>query len=170
MIIVTGHGRSATSTMMRIVGALGVRIFGTKHPFQVNPEINPTGFFEYESTLKGNLSIVPDDAVVKVILHHVKDASKHIKATDKIIHITRDIQDVAKSQVLCRLSAFSVTNTVEWLENNDTEYNQWLGDRKELVVSLNDLIADPEKEVTRIKEYIGSTESINKAISLVKRE
>jgi hypothetical protein len=164
IMVVSGLPRSGTSMMMRMLEAGGYVIF--TDDIRTPDENNPKGYYEFERVKKlkdGDHSWVIDSKgkvvkVVSALLVHLPHDFQY-----KIIFMQRDMGEILASQrkmlhrqgnpdslsddVLTDLYQKHLNKTTTWLAsqpNMDVIY-----------VSYNDLIQNPEDDVSRVSQFLG---------------
>ena len=131
--------------------------------------LNPNGFWECRYTVRGvawHLGIhCPADKVCKIVSQGL--AQSDPKYVDKIIFMLRHPREVAKSQEnLFRhtpladgeLEKMGVVHSPEMFINVTFQAARWLKENSHipvLLVRYDDLLADPDTQLARVKEFLG---------------
>jgi len=170
MIIVTGHPRSGTSIMVRLVMALGYFPLGRKFPTGRDKLINPDGFYEDYRFLGGDLLDVDHDSkvVVKVALRTLIERNVYLEPIDKIICIKRGARATAISHQTNLNEDSSLQRIMKRVTKWNNEFDKWAVGKNTLVVNLEDLRLNKSVEINKIKTFIGSTSAITGAVGMVK--
>lgn len=162
-LIVSGAPRSGTSLMMQILKAGGKELLVDAH--RPADENNPEGYFEYEpiKKLRQNPKAIEqgEGKAAKVVSMLLKHLPKN--HTYKVIYMLRHPAEVAESQArmikqmntasperdvgqMAKLLSSHIDETLEFLKQT--------GNVRLLTVEYADLIADPEKEIRRLVEFV----------------
>jgi len=170
MIIVTGHPRSGTSIMVRLVTALGYFPLGRKFPPGRDKLINPDGFHEDYRFLGGDLLDVDHDSkvVVKVALRPLIERNVYLEPIDKIICIKRGARATAISHQTNLNEASSLQRIMSRVTKWNNEFDKWAVGKDALVIDLETLRLNKAVEINKIKTFIGSTSAITSAVGMVK--
>jgi hypothetical protein len=162
IIVVSGLPRSGTSVMMQLLAAGGIPIVTDN--LRAADTDNPRGYCEYErvKSIKNDASWLPDvrGKVVKMVSQLLYD----LPATEKylVIFMERDLDEILASQekMLTRLGretaprdqmkrAFTLHLSKFW---------HWAAEQthlKILRVPYSEVVAHPDDEAARVKEFLG---------------
>ena len=162
--IVSGLPRSGTSMMMAMLNSGGLEIITDNSRIADNN--NPKGYFEYERVKKlpeGDINWVKDARgkavkVISALLKYLPDNYEY-----KIIFMSRDMNEILSSQSrmlerdgkngdsvsdekMSKLFNNHIIEVMEWMQNQENiQY---------LVISYNDVLQEPEDNVSKIDEFL----------------
>jgi len=155
-LIVTGHPRSGTSTMMRMLGLGGVEMVYSEDSSKVDNYIgNPYGIYEQGDILTWLPASLPSDTngkVTKVIAPYIHYFPYHkVDRPVKLIFMVRDLQDIMSSLLEIRVVW---KYTPEQILASAYTYIQ-AADLETMYINFNDMIKYPKTTALRIEEYMG---------------
>lgn len=178
-VFVLGLPRSGTSMMTHICELLGVKMihtseekkesmnkkykerFGEYHP-------NPNGFFEItESPLEHFLEIASTPySGCKMIIPVMGTRWELIKMLpSKVIMMERNPEEIKESQE----AFYSTESDIAFIRTALASEKVKLRESKtaHLIVNYNDVVENPEENVMKIKEFIGSNRDVMEAVNFV---
>jgi len=162
IIIVSGLPRSGTSLMMQMLARAGVAVLTDN--IRTADTDNPRGYYEFERVkkLKDDASWVPGarGKAVKMVSQLLFDLPR--SESYRVIFMERDFDEMLTSQekMLERRKREAAPREdikrafVKHLER----LRDWLGEQphiKVLYVKYSDLLAQPEAEAERVREFLG---------------
>lgn len=161
--VVSGLPRSGTSMMMKMLTAGGLEALTDN--IRIADEDNPKGYFEFEMVKKlgADHSWLPDarGKCVKIVSSILKHLPQDF--TYKIIFMHRNIEEVLASQQQMLVRRGEPTDTVSNEKMMQTftrhlkDIETWLTAQPNistLDISYNEMIANPEPDVRRIKDFL----------------
>jgi hypothetical protein len=173
MIVVSGIPRSGTSMLMQMLDSGGIEIVTDGE--RKADEDNPEGYYELDS-VKGDdtawAESIDDNSAVKVVSFHLPKLKKHI---DKIIFVTRDLNEVyaSSNKMLKRRGKEKLPDKIIdiWREHIDNTV-RWINDGgiSCLIVGHRDIIENPHDCANRINKFLGTAMDVNKMSSVVSRD
>ena len=166
-VLVSGLPRSGTSLMMQILEAGGMEIMTDgERTADVN---NPRGYYEWEAIKQvGNRpEILDDEAVTGKVIKCISMLLPKLpgKHRYKVVFMTRRINEVAASQqemtgnLGTRGAELDPEQLSRGLESHRNETRQWLKSAPNMEfieVDYNALVSDPQPEITRLIEFLGT--------------
>jgi len=167
IIIVSGLPRSGTSMMMKMLESAGLEILTDN--LRSADESNPKGYYEFERVKQlkvGDFDWLPEarGKVVKIIsalLEYLPSQYQY-----RIIFMRRNMDEILSSQrqMLVRdgkpVDDVADTKLADLYESHLKKIEAWLEaqpNMSTLYVSYNQILKDPEPDVTRLIQFLGGT-------------
>ena len=174
IIVVSGLPRSGTSLMMQMLDAGGVEIV-TDHVRTADVD-NPRGYYEFERAkkVKQDASWLPGARgkavkMVSQLLYDLPGGERY-----RIVFMSRDLDEMLASQdkMLQRLGrpAGPREEMKRAYELHLEKLHAWLARQPNmavLVVSYNDLLAQPQHEARRVGDFLGGLPDVEKMAQAV---
>jgi hypothetical protein len=158
MIIVTGMPRSGTSLVMQTLHLIGYSVYGTKFPPELDPALNPNGFWECSDGMSDSIQNLNGDIAVKVLLRKLIER-KVFGGADRIILCTRKFDTLAQKQVETGFGSSTKercrAQIDNWYGRFMREQATGLGGKQILVVNHDAMLTNPTLWVGRIAEFAG---------------
>ncbi len=163
--IVSGLERSGTSMLMQILHAGGAPM-AYDHDSRPPDDNNPKGYFELEGgkiitrLMNGNFNLDKyRGEFIKITAYGLKFLPE---SRYKIIYSERNLDEILDSmEKMARIRDDSREETRDsFLKLNDMIKGliRKRSDAETLFINYNEILAEPEKNVTRIHEFVGSEE------------
>jgi hypothetical protein len=162
IIIVSGLPRSGTSLMMQMLENGGVEVVTDN--IRTADTDNPRGYYEFEPVkkIKQDISWLPETRgkafkMVSLLLYHLPSSEPY-----RVIFMERDLDEMLVSQekMLERLKRPAASR--EKIRASYTLHleslHDWLRQQENIKVlrlSYNELMAQPEPEAARIRDFLG---------------
>ena len=169
MIIVTGMPRSGTSLIMRLLFMLDYHICGQAFPIRKNKAHNPSGYFEDEELMQGDLRSIDqtENFAVKVGLQSLINETVLDPLIHKVIICTRDIDDMVSSQIATGLQPTSDARCKMINQRWQQKFQEYIGEVPYLLVNLDNLRANKSGGVNAIRTFIEAIRPVDDAIGII---